>query len=102
MVKTVFWDTSPPFSWSMGFPVKSQFLAPTTLLNLVASLEASSMSLDSVKMLNIGSIFKICGKIMKKNTKKKENIFSYTTFIYNRFIADNEQTSWQKQRVIFH
>ena len=81
MVKTVFWDTSPPFSWSMGFPVKSQFLAPTTLLNLVASLEASSMSLDSVKMLNIGSIFKICGKIMKKNTKRKK-IFSLVQRLY--------------------
>ena len=60
------------------------------------------MSLDSVKMLHIGSIFKICGKIMKENTEEKENTFSYTTFIYNGFIIDNKQTSWPKQSIIFH
>ena len=98
----LFWDTSPPSSWSMGFPIKSLFLAPTTFLNLLACLEASSMSLHSVKILDIGSIFKICGKIMKENTEEKENTFSYTTFIYNGLIVDNEQTSWPKQRVIFH
>ena len=81
MVKSFFWDTSLPSSWSMGFPIMSLFLAPTTLLNVLACLEASSMGLDSVTIVNIGSIFKICGKTMKENTKEKENTSSYTKFI---------------------
>ena len=50
----VLWDTSPPSSWSAGFPNKVAISCPNSLsLDLLARLVASSTSLDLVTVLSV-------------------------------------------------
>ena len=83
--KLVLWDTSPPSSWSAGFPNKVTILCPnSSSLDLLACHVASSMSLDSVK---------------KKKTKvtfffifKSNNSEPYVTYSENVFLPPSESS----------